>query len=330
MPAIPILTKIGKELIEEKTVDGVCTLSKKRLGEILYKRHPGVVKDPEHGRHIIRIITGSAGKYKREINFTQRIDWNGFKLPEPEKNDYSKVIVKEKRIGKLSDVHFPYYAKDALTSSVKYLIEFKPDCIVLNGDIIDCYQLSNFERDPRQRSFKYEIDMLRNFIIELRNLFPNTRIIFKLGNHEERYERMILNRVPELIDLELFNFASVISAKELGVEVVTNKRIIKAGHLNIGHGHEFAKGFVAPINPARGFFMKAKSNFIGGHHHRTSEHVEQDINGKVTACWSTGCLSELTPHYMPINNWNHGFATIELDGDDFMVKNMKIVNGKVL
>ena len=325
-----IHSKLAKELIEEKTVDGVCTLSKKKLSEILNKRHPEVFQTPEHARRIVRYITGSAGGTDRKKYIKEKIEWNGFKLPEPEKNDYSKVIIKEKRIGNLSDIHFPYYDKVALTVAVKNLIEFKPDCIVLNGDIIDCYQLSNFQRDPRQRSFKYEIDMLRNFVVELRGLFPNTRIIFKLGNHEERYERVILSRVPELVDLELFSFANVISAKELGIEVVTNKRLIKAGHLNIGHGHEFAKGFVAPINPARGFFMKAKSNFIGGHHHRTSEHVEQDINGKITACWSTGCLSELNPHYMPINNWNHGLANIELDGDDFMVKNLKIVNGRIV
>jgi predicted phosphodiesterase len=258
------------------------------------------------------------------------VEWNGFNLPEPEKNDYSKVLISEKRIGILSDIHFPYYDKIALTAATNHLIEFKPDCIVLNGDIIDCYQLSNFEKDPRQRSFKYELDILRNFIIQLRDLFPNSKVIFKLGNHEERYERVILSRVPELIDLELFSFASVITAKDLGIEVITNKRLMKAGHLNIGHGHEFAKGFLQSVNPARGFYLRAKNNFIGGHHHRTSEHVEQDINGKIIAAWSMGCLSELNPHYMPINSWNHGFATVETDGDEFALKNLKIIKGKVV
>jgi predicted phosphodiesterase len=322
-------SKIAKEIIQEFTKDGISLLSKKKLGELLFKRHPDVYRDAEAGRTSIRLVTGANGAKKRILP-ENTVEWKGFKLPDPEKNDYSKVVINQKRIGILSDIHFPYYDRTALTAATNHLITFKPDCIVLNGDIIDCYQLSNFERDPRQRSFKYELDMLRNFIIQLRDLFPNTRVIFKLGNHEERYERVILNRIPELIDLELFSFANVISSKELGVEVVSNKRIMKAGHLNIGHGHEFAKGFIAPVNPARGFFMKAKSNFIGGHHHRTSEHVEQDINGKITACWSTGCLSELNPHYMPINNWNHGFATVEVDESEFMVKNLKVVKGKVV
>jgi len=321
--------KLVTELIKEKSIDGVCTLSKKKLGELLYSRYPTEFKDTEQARYSVRMATGASGK-KNRAKIKSRIEWNGFNLPEPEKNDYSKVVINEKRIGILSDIHFPYYDKIALTAAINHLIEFNPDCIILNGDIIDCYQLSNFERDPRQRSFKYELDMLRNFIIQLRDLFPNARIVFKLGNHCERYERIILNRVPELIDLELFTFANVISAKELGIEVITNKRLMKAGHLNIGHGHEFAKGFIQSVNPARGFYLRAKSNFIGGHHHRTSEHVEQDINGKIIASWSMGCLSELNPHYMPINSWNHGFATVEVSGDDFMLRNLKIVKGKVV
>ncbi len=324
----PDKLKLAIELIKEKTVDGKSTLSKKKLGEILHQRYPASFKDVENGRSIIRTATGSKGERSRKIVKT-RIEWNGFELPEPEKNDYSKLIVKEKRIVILSDIHFPYYDKVALTVATKYAQDYKPDCIILNGDIIDCYQLSNFERDPRQRSFKYELDMLRNFIIQLRDLFPNARIIYKTGNHEARYERTILNRVPELIDLELFSFESVISAKELGIEIVKNKRLMKLGKLNVGHGDEFSKGFVQSVNPARGFFIRAKCNFLGGHHHRTSEHVEQDINGQIVACWSTGCLSELNPHYMPINNFNFGFATVEMDGEDFHVNNLKIINGKI-
>jgi len=324
----PERLKIAVDLIKEKSIDGKSTVSKTKLGEILHQRHPELFKSDNYGRNVIRMATGSLGKYHRATVKT-RIEWDGFDLPEPEKNDYSKVIVNQKRVVILSDIHFPYYDKVALTVATKYTKNYKPDCIILNGDIIDCYQLSNFDRDPRNRSFKYELDMLRGFIIQLRDLFPNTRIIFKQGNHCERYERAILNRIPELIDLELFSFANVISAKELGVEVIKDKRLMKLGNLTIGHGHEFAKGFLQSVNPARGFFMRAKSNFIGGHHHRTSEHVEQDINGKIVACWSMGCLSELNPHYMPINNWNHGMATVEMDGEDFELHNIKIINGKI-
>jgi len=321
-------TEIVSKIIKENTVGGVCKYSKKKLSEIIHNRHPDLFSSPDMARTTIRSITGSLGNKiaKKEL----RVEWNGFKLPEPEKNNYSKVHVNEKRIGILSDIHFPYQDRKALDTAVHHLIEFKPSCIILNGDTLDCYHLSSFDRNPKNRSFKHELDVLRNFCIQLRELFPTERIIFKLGNHEERYERTILKQVPQLIELELFSFKEVIRARDFNIEVVDNKRIIKAGHLNIAHGHEFSKGFVAPVNPARGYYMKAKSNVIAGHNHRTSEHQEKTLNDKSIGAWSTGCLSELNPGYMPINSWNHGFATVENNGADFRVNNMKIIKGKIL
>lgn len=307
--------------------------SKKKAGEILHYKYPDLFKDSEDARKIIRYVTGNNGiKARIKISKDTKIEWKGLTLPKPDKNDYSKVVIKEKRIAILSDIHIPYYDEQALNATLFYLIDWKPDCILLNGDIIDCYHLSNFEKDKRARSFKYELDVLRNFFVELRSLFPKARIIYKIGNHEERYEKQLLQRLPELIELEYFHFENVIEANKYNISVVANKRMIRAGHLNIAHGHEFAKGFIMPVNVARGFYLKAKSNIIAGHHHRISEHTETDINGKTIGAWSTGCLCELNPRYMPINNWNHGFATVEIinsDGD-FRVKNHKIINGEVV
>jgi predicted phosphodiesterase len=324
-----LVSKIVKSYIDET---GVSKYSIKKLSEIIYGMHPDLFPNSEHVRLIIRSLIGSVGKKNTSKSREEiKIKWNGFKLPEPEKNDYSKVIVNEKRIGILSDIHFPYYDKAALTAAISFLIEWEPDCIIINGDCIDCYHVSDFLTDPSQRDLKYELDVLRLFFTELRELFPNIRIIYKLGNHEERYERRILQKVPEFLKLEWTQFEYVIDPeKKFNIEVVKNKRIIKAGHLNIVHGHEFSKGFIAPVNVARGFYLRAKSNVIGGHHHRISEHLEQDINEKQIGAWSTGCLCELNPHYMPINNWQHGFAVVENYGEDFMVRNLKIINGRVL
>jgi len=317
-------------IIKEFTVNGVSKYSKKKLSEIIHQRHPDLFNTTETARSHIRDLTGANGA-GRLIKKELKIKWKGFNLPEPEKNDYSKVIVNEKRIGILSDIHFPYYDKAALNAAISFLIEWQPDCIILNGDIIDCYQLSFFIRDKRQRSFKYELDMLASFFVQLRQLFPKQRIIFKMGNHSERYEKQILANVPELIELELFTFENVIDAKKYNIEVVKNKRIIKIGQkLNVLHGHETTGGISAPVNPARGLFLRTKASTIAGHNHQTSEHIESDLNGNIIGCWSTGCLCELNPHYMPINKWNHGFCTVENHDVDFTVRNMKIIKGRIL
>jgi hypothetical protein len=321
--------QLAKDLIKEKTVKGKCTLSKKKLGELLHTKYPTIFKDAEAGRGAIRTVTGASGGPLRK-NIATRIEWPGLQLPEPEKNDYSKFVVREERIAAQSDIHFPFYDKEALNASVRYLKKWGIDCLLLNGDITDCYQLSSYLRDPRQRSFKYELDLTRSYIQQLRKMFPKIRIIYKIGNHEERYEKLILQRVPEFIDLELFSMESVLGLKDLGVEVVGNKRVIRVGKLNIIHGHELQRGIAAPVNPARGFYLKCKANVLGSHHHQTSEHFENDLNGQVVGAWSTGCLCDLHPHYAPVNKWNSGFATIENFGSDFKVQNLKIIKGKVM
>lgn len=324
-------TELAVDLIKEKTVNGTCHLSKKKLGEILHFRYPSIFKDAEAGRLFIRYVTGNQGKRSRSEN-SKKMAWNGFNLPSQEKNDFIKFKVTAKRVGILSDIHFPYSDLKALNAAVKYLVKYKPDTIILNGDIIDCYQLSNFEKDPRQRSFKYELDMLREFFVQMRKLFPKSRIVYKLGNHEERYEKKILQRVPEFVDIEMFNFGTVIKARDFDVELVGNKRVIRVGKLNVLHGHELPRGMAAPVNPARGLFLRTKASTLGAHHHQVSEHTESDLNGNLIGCWSTGCLCDLTPHYMPINKYGHGFATVDVlnNAGDFRVNNIKIINGEVV
>lgn len=311
-------------------------LSKKKLSELIHHKYPDLFKNPDAARTIIRILTDSRGDKTKRSNWVKeeyKVVWKGLSLPKPEKNDYSKVIVKEKRIGILSDIHLPYHDHEALNAAIKYLINWEPNCIILNGDCIDLYHASNFDRDSRNRDLAYEFDVLKQFLRELVYIFPNTRIIYKAGNHDERYETNILQRVPHFINLKWMTLETAIHwGEDYKIEVVKNKRIIKAGHLNILHGHEFAKGFIAPVNVSRGFYLRAKANVIAGHHHRISSHSERDLNGKFVGAWSTGCLCELNPKYMPINSWDHGFATVEIVDDEgnFNVNNIRILNGKIV
>lgn len=319
------------ELVKEFIDKNQGKFSKQTMAKLLFTKYPDLFSSQESARTTIRTVTGNNGNRNRKVTKI-RTEWKGLTLPNPEKNDYSKIIVNEKRIGILSDIHFPYYNEKALNAALKYLIEFKPTCIILNGDTIDMYHASNFEHDPRMRDLKYEFDMLRSFISQLVKLFPKTRIIYKAGNHCERYESKILNKLPEFIELGWMTLESAIHwGQNYKIEVIKNKRIIKAGHLNILHGHEFSKGFIAPVNVSRGFYLKAKTNVIAGHHHRISNHVETDLNGKSVGAWSTGCLCELNPKYMPINSWQHGFATVVLNNNgEFKVNNIQIINGVIV
>ena len=89
---------------------------------------------------------------------------------------------------------------------------------------------------------------------------------------------------------------------------------------------------MAPVNSARGLYLKTKQSTICGHVHKIAEHTETNLEAEVTTTWTTGCLCELSPDYAPFaNNYSHGFAHIKVNEDrDYSVKNFRIYKGKIL
>jgi predicted phosphodiesterase len=309
-----------------------------KLARILYKDNKLLYKDVEDCRNSLRYIEGKSAKSKfnaDEISkFVIKEDRvkNPYSLPKSDETDYKPYVLKgHKRLGILSDIHVPYHNIEALTTAITYLKKQKIDGLILNGDTIDCHRLSRFIKDPKKRNFKLELDTFKELFNVLEKQLK-CKIYFKLGNHEERYEHFLYEKAGELVGIEEFEFENIIKARARGIEVIGEKRIIKANSLNIIHGHEFIGGISAPVNIARGLYLKGKVSAVQGHNHNTSEHTEPDMNGKITTTWSVGCLCELHPAYMPLNKWNHGFADIDLDdnGQDFEFRNKRIYKGKIL
>jgi hypothetical protein len=124
---------------------------------------------------------------------------------------------------------------------------------------------------------------------------------------------------------------NIFELQDLGIELIESRSRALFGSLNVIHGHEFGQSFFNPVNPARGLFLRAKTSTLAGHNHQTSSHHENNLNGKPTACFSMGCLCDLSPEYRPFagTKWNHGFAIVDLDGETFRVHNHRIINGEV-
>ena len=313
------------------------TLAKKLIADF-----PELYNSVESARGAVRYYRGSKGKRNREIRNITDFEPakqatamgipNPFFLPESDEPEWEPYVIPPSvtRLLVLSDVHIPYHNIEAVTLALQYGKDKGVNGIMLNGDILDFYGLSSFEKDPRKRRFSEELEMGRQFLRILRKEFDGVPIYFKLGNHEQRYERYLRIKAPELLDVSEFRLDVLLKFGELGIELIDDMRIVHFGRLNIMHGHEFGRSVFSPVNPARGAYMRAKENCIIGHHHQTSSHAEPTMNGKVINTWSTGALCELHPTYMPINKWNRGFAYVEREPDgDFTVHNHTIINGKV-
>jgi predicted phosphodiesterase len=300
-----------------------------KLARIVYQDNPLLFNSIETARTALRSIEGKAGQrvaIRKEVDGRPK---NPYNLPQSDEAIYEPYQLKAKRLLVLSDIHIPYHSIDALTCAFDYAKKEKPDAILLNGDTIDFFGLSRFMKDPKKRSVAHELQAFKELVDVIKKTF-NAKIYYKMGNHCERYEHFLWMKAHELVGIEEFDFSNIIKARAEGIEIIKDKRIMKAGDLNIIHGHEFGGSVFSPVNIARGLFLKGKVSAMQGHNHSTSEHTESNMNGEITTTWSLGCLCELHPAYLPINKWNWGMALIDIDGQNFEVRNKRIFKGKVL
>ena len=257
------------------------------------------------------------------------VNKNFLSLEEGEYEIRTPYLIKgERNILVISDIHIPYHVRPVLMLALETCRDV--DTIILNGDIVDFYACSFWDKRPDKTLLKREIEMGWNFFDGLRKMFPSAEIIFKSGNHEFRFERYICQKAPAFFGMDSFAIPEILKLKDYGISYVSDKQMIKAGDLTIIHGHEIRMTLGA-VNVARTLYLKANANIMFGDRHVSQEYFQRDIHGKVRGAWAVGCLCDLSPDYAPVNNWNHGFARVQLNSDNsFSVDNKKIILGKVL
>ena len=308
------------------------------LAKAIYKANPDVFPSIDNIRSIVRRRKGQSGAKKRKVATDKTLfqdepnPFNPFdSLPEglTYYDEWSPYHITGKRVLVLADIHSPYYDRPALTAALKYGKEKDIDTVLFLGDLIDHYAVSFWEKDPRKRDVQREIDMTVNILDVTRQTFPDAKMIIKTGNHDERMERYLKVKAPELLGIKALTFEEQFQTSRFDIDIVADKRLCKMGELNLIHGHEFMRTFFSPVNPARGLYLRGKEMAVCAHFHRTSEHAEKSMTDEVTVCWSIGCLCDLRPEYAPYNSWNHGFAIIYQQGKQFFMKNKKIIDGEV-
>ena len=299
----------------------------REIARICLSENPGLFKDIPAAYRQVRYYRGASGDADRtratSIIGREYVPETAIEALDPFVIEYSAFPL---CIG--ADAHFPYHDPEAVDIFLDHAAKAKT--IILLGDFADMYQASSFVKDPRAMRIADEMAMMKDFLAGVRRDFPKQRIIYKLGNHEDRLDTLIKTRCPELFGLPNLDLASAIGAKESRIEIVQSRQMMKFGKLYGLHGHEVGRGVFSPVNPARGLYLKTKKSAICAHHHQTSEHAEKNLDDKVESCWTIGCLCNMKPDYAPVNRWNHGFAEITGDDDMYTVHNRKIINYRVV
>jgi predicted phosphodiesterase len=311
--------------------------SKHGIAELLFTNHPHLFDSKEHARYLVRNYTGSGSK-----NYATQADYKGNFTPQNQyglnyskckKREFVNLPTSSNNILWLSDIHFPNHDIEALTAALDYGKKMKVNCIVLGGDILDNEPFTNHDAPPPSKDDVIEwFDMVEDFLDMLNNHFPKAHKVWLEGNHDNWYVRYLMKKAPVLFGDEYYRLPQRLNLKNKNVEFLEQHKILRAGKLQLLHGHTLVKGFIAPVNPARGVFLRTKSSTLIGHVHQNSYHPERNMKGEIIGCWSVGCLCTLSPDYDPHNTKHgNGFAhiTTEKNGN-FNVQLKEIFNGKIL
>jgi UDP-2,3-diacylglucosamine pyrophosphatase LpxH len=233
-----------------------------------------------------------------------------------------------KKIGILSDIHVPFHSVEAVVCAIKHLRDQNIDCLYLNGDTFDFYSISRHEKEKDLRDFPKEIEMCRNFLQKLRDIFPTIPIYFKAGNHENRYQRYLNEQAEEFAQLHEMQFDKFFRLDVLDFVFVPDWQGMFMGDLLVIHGHE---GFgVGGVNPSQSLFNKMFCNTLMGHVHRQTVTIRKTGFGEYIRTYSTGCLTSTSPKYMPFNQHTQGFAIATISDGKTNVQMFNIKDGKIV
>jgi UDP-2,3-diacylglucosamine pyrophosphatase LpxH len=208
----------------------------------------------------------------------------------------------------LSDIHVPYHSLEALTCAIKHLRENSIDCLILNGDIFDFYAISRHEKEKDLRDFAKEIEMGRNFLQKIRDIFPLIPIYYKMGNHENRWQRYLNEQAEEFAQLHEMQFEQFFRLDKLEITYVMS----------------------GGMNPSQSTFNKMFCNTLIGHVHRTTSTIKKNGFKEFYHTYSTGCLTQLSPKYYPFAQHSHGFAVVDIVEGKTKVSNIMIKDGKIV
>ena len=305
------------------------------IAKKIYNENSAFFRDAENVYFRVRYYRGQTGsinrdklkntKFQKELKVKVMIQ--KLQLPESHTKVRNSFTFPTgcKKLGVFGDVHIPYHDNTALEVMFKKFEEEKVDSIFINGDLLDFYQLSFHEKDPREVHFKGEIEAGKEFLAYIRSRFPDIPIYYITGNHENRFERYLRIKASELLDIDECRLDVILHVAEYRIEYLPFRSKVVFGDYTIEHGDKIpgAGGVV----PARTLLMRLKSNSIVNHFHKSSESSQRIYGvGEPTniRAYSLGCMCDLAPEYMEINEWNHGFCIMSKIKDKVSVSNYKI------
>lgn len=229
-----------------------------------------------------------------------------------------------KRILFVPDCHVPYHDKKAFSLMLKAGRLLEPDYVIVLGDFADFYSVSSHSKNPdRLQSLEQEVNGVRKCLRSLEDLGARNNV-FVAGNHEDRLERYLADRAPELFDSITIPGVLGLSQKWKFVKYKTEYRL---GKINVTHDVG-SSGSTAH----RRAMDVYHSSVVIGHTHIIEYTVRGRAIGSPILGTSFGWLGDFDAvDYMhkakAKSTWAHGFGVGFMSGGVVHAQPVPIVNG---
>jgi hypothetical protein len=239
----------------------------------------------------------------------------------------------------LFDLHFGFeidasrhkvalHDSKALNVALEFIKDFRPDHVVLGGDMLDCGSVShhNAKQAGKLEGLRIlaEAKELRRTLLDPLEKQVKGKLIYLIGNHEDWLNDLV-DKVPSL--------DGIVQAEHLlnlsKWDVYQTGEVARLGKLNFVHGDAIGGG----QNHALKAVTDYEANVRFGHHHTfqvATKTTPVDANGHTGI--AVPCLCKKDPSYgeRKPNKWMQGFlwGYVNGPGHSFNDYVTVIVNGK--
>jgi hypothetical protein len=212
-----------------------------------------------------------------------------------------------------ADAHIGHEDRAAISCWLESIRQGQPEVIVLGGDWLDCEELHKGALGKRQAlgapghsgyAIGEEIVAMRALLAYIRKVAPQSRILYTLGNHEERIPRIVASQLPQLWS-HVPTIAELLGTQALRIDVC---RSLEVAGWWLAHGYRYG------INPARLTMQDQMGSVVVAHGHKGQIMAQTTASGKRTTYGVMApCLCQIEAYYMPraTPDWQQGWVTLD-------------------
>jgi len=215
------------------------------------------------------------------------------------------------RLMVVSDFQIPFIDIPLARAVLAFAEDFQPNDLIYNGDIIDCYEISEFDKNPmRQFRIRDEIERADSLMYAFEQRLPaGAKEWFVGGNHEDRLRRHIWRHASSIADI-VPDLDELLGLNKRCAGVAPWGKAVDYLGFTVTHGNYVSQH---SAYTAKRHADRYQSSGCNGHTHRAGSYSWRDGRGHSHTWFEIGCLCRLDLEYVRgVANWQQAFLVGEV------------------